>query len=142
MRYSTHGGTLVLAVGGCLAALAQEPDGLAVQDKSPVPFSLRFQDDVIAKAVRETVAESKENGKDAERMGTTSAAMDAKGTLRGDKYEAFGRQFTEAQRPGCLRPDALKHEQTDIVTKNWVIGIGGILMLPLWAKAIVTGKCN
>jgi len=142
MRYSTHGGTLMLAFAGCLVAVAQEPDGLALQDKPGVPFSLKFKDDAIAKAVRETVAESKQKEKEDDKAGTTSAAMDAKGTLRGDKYEEFGRQLTEAQRPGCLRPDALKHEQTEIVTRNWVIGLGGILILPLWAKAIVTGKCN
>jgi hypothetical protein len=133
VKYQVHAGMLLLAFTGSLMAAAQESTRL--------PSALQFRDEAIAKAVRETLAESKETDKETRREGTTSAAMETK-ALRGDKYEEFGRQFSDAQRPGCLRPDALKHEQTAIVTKNWVFNVGGIFILPLWAKAIVTGKCN
>lgn len=138
-NYQAHAAMLLLVFAGSLMAVAQESTGL--EGATTLPPRLHFRDEAIAKAVRETLAESKETGKETRREGTTSAAMEAK-ALRGDKYEEFGRQFSEAQRPGCLRPDALKHEQTAIVTRNWVFSVGGIFILPLWAKAIVTGKCN
>ncbi len=41
-----------------------------------------------------------------------------------------------------MGPDALKHQPAEFRTKNWAVGAGGLLALPLWAAAIVRGKCN
>lgn len=140
MRYPTQAGTLVLAFAGCLAAAAQEADALAVQDKPKVPFSLKFKDDAIARAVRETVAESKEMEK--AREGTTSAALSLKGVLKGDRYDEFGRQFSEAQKPSCLGPDALKHQPAGFTYGGWNFSLGPLLTLPFWTAAVVRGKCR
>ncbi|TQK07890.1 hypothetical protein [Herbaspirillum sp. SJZ107] len=140
MRYPTQAGTLVLAFAGCLAAVAQEPDALALEDKPKVPFSLKFKDDAIARAVRETVAESKEMEK--AREGTTSAALSLKGVLKGDQYDAFGRQFSEAQKPSCLGPDALKHQPAGFTYGGWNFSLGPLLTLPFWTAAVVRGKCR
>jgi len=140
MRYPTQAGTLVLAFAGCLAAVAQEPDALALQDKPKVPFSLKFKDDAIARAVRETVAESKEMEK--AREGTTSAALSLKGVLKGDQYDEFGRQFSEAQKPTCLGPDALKHQPAGFTYGGWNFSLGPLLTLPFWTAAVVRGKCR
>jgi len=121
MRYPTHAGSLVLAVAGCVAAVAQEPDALALQEQPKVPFSLAFKDDAIAKAVRETVAESKAMEK--AREGTTSAALSAKGVLKGDQYDEFGRRFSEAQKPSCLGPEPLKHQPAGFTYGGWNFGL-------------------
>jgi hypothetical protein len=140
MRYPIQAGTLMLAFTGCLAAAAQEQDGLALLDKPKLPFSLQFKDDAIAKAVRETVAESKEMEK--AREGTTSAALSLKEVLKGDQYDAFGRQFSEAQKPSCLGPDALKHQPAGFTYGGWNFSLGPLLTLPFWTAAVVRGKCR
>ena len=140
MRYPTRAGMLALAFAGCMAAVAQETDGLALQDKTKVPFSLQFKDDAIAKAVRETVAESK--GMEKAREGTTSAALSLKGVLKGDQYDAFGRQFSEAQKPSCLGPDALKHQPAGFTYGGWNFSLGPLLTMPFWTAAVVRGKCR
>ena len=140
MRYAPQAGTLVLAFAGCLAAVAQEPDALALQDKPKVAFSLKFKDDAIARAVRETVAESSEMDK--AREGTTSAALSLKRVLKGDQYDAFGRQFSAAQKPSCLGPDALKHQPAGFTYGGWNFSLGPLLNLPFWTAAVVRGKCR
>lgn len=140
MRVVTHGGALLLACTGCLMAVAQEPDGLALQDKPTVPFSLHFKDDAIAKAVRETVAESKAMEK--AREGTTSAALSFRVAPRDDKYEAFGRQFSAAQKPSCLGPDPLKFQPAGFTAGGWNFGLVPPLTLPFWITAVVRGKCR
>lgn len=140
MKHHAHAGTLLLtllAFAGSLAAVAQEPDLLAVPDKAALPF--RLKDPLIEKAVRETLAESKEDGKDPGKERAVYAAKPAPG---GDRYEAFGRQFSEAQKPSCLGPDALKHQPAGFTSGGWNIGLGGLLALPFWGAAIVRGKCN
>ena len=54
-------------------------------------------------------------------------------SLRGDKYEMFAAQFTEAKVPGCLRPDGLKRQSTLIFS--------GLLAMPFILVAKVRGKC-
>jgi hypothetical protein len=87
----------------------------------------RLDDDAIRKAVRETLAEM-------------PAPMRDRGpVLRGDSaHDRFERQVDDARVPGCWGPDALKHQPPRIGP----IGLGGILALPFWGAAIVTGKCN
>lgn len=135
MRTTTHTGTLLLAFAGSLMAAAQEPDLLALPGKRAAP-AFQLKDALIEKAVRETIAESREQDK-----ARPQAALSG-GVLSGDKYQEFGRQFSQAQKPSCLGPDALKHQPTGFTYKGWNFGVGGLLALPLWGAAIVRGKCN
>jgi len=132
MRYPIRAGMLLLAFTGSPAAAAQAPDPLG----GAAP-AFQFKDARIEKAVRETLAESKEEEKTKPR-----AAFAATGALSGDSYEAFGRQFSEAQKPSCLGPDALKHQPAGFSTKGWNFGLGGLLALPFWGAAIARGKCR
>ena len=86
----------------------------------------RLDDEAIRKAVRETLAE------------TPAPAKDRGPALRGDAYEKFERKFDDARLPSCWQPDAMKHQPPRIGP----IAVGGILALPFWGAAIVTGKCN
>lgn len=135
MRTTTHAGALLLAFAGSLMAAAQEPDPLALPGKPAAP-AFQLKDALIEKAVRETIAESREQDK-----GKAQAALSG-GVLSGDRYEAFGRQFSEAQKPSCLGPDALKHQPAGMTYKGWNFGLGGLLALPFWGAAIVRGKCR
>ena len=121
--------------GLCAAsAQAQEPDARK-DDAKPPPLSLRLSDEVISKAVRETLAESK--GKPRLQSGNA---------LSGDAYRKFEKGFSEAEKPGCLGPDALKFQPSGTVVKTplgaFNVGVGGIFALPFWAAAVVRGKCN
>jgi len=121
--------------GLCLAsAQAQELDTRR-DDAKPPPLSLRLSDEVISKAVRETLAESKGGPK----PGPGKA-------LSGDAYQQFEKGFSDAEKPGCLGPNALKFQPSGTVVKTpfgaFNVGIGGILALPFWAAAVVRGKCN
>jgi hypothetical protein len=133
MKTPAHAGMVLLAFAASVAALAAEPDLLTPSNQP----AFQLKDARIEKAVRETIAESREKEKD--RLGAEPAV---KGALRGDKYEEFGRQFSEANIPGCFGPDAMKHQPTGFTAGGWNFGIGGLLALPLWAAAAVRGKCK
>lgn len=100
------------------------------------PLSLRLTDEVISKAVRDTLREE----------GRTGIKRDSGQALSGDAYRKFERGFSEAEKPGCLGPDALKFQPSSTVVKTpfgaFNVGAGGIFALPFWAAAIVRGKCN
>jgi len=145
VKYQAHAGMLLLAFAASLMAVAQESTGLAVTGK--IPSALQFKDEAIAKAVRETLAESKDKEKDKNRIGTTSANLAAHAPLRADRYDAFGQQFSAAQVPRCIGPDPLKHVPTSTVIRSktlgdWVVGVGGIFAAPFWGYAALTGKCR
>ncbi|ALK98249.1 hypothetical protein AB595_07690 [Massilia sp. WF1] len=125
----------MMAAGLCAAAL-QAPTQELEEHKAVQPkLSLRLSDAVIEKAVRETLAEQK--GK----LGTPSGK-----TLSGDAYQKFERAFSEAEKPDCLHPDAMKFQphslQFKILGQTYGMGVGGLLALPFWGAAIVRGKCN
>jgi hypothetical protein len=113
--------------GLCLASL----QAMAQESAPPQPLSLRLSDEVISKAVRETLAE--EAGKSRLQPGKA---------LSGDAYKKFERGFSEAQKPGCLRPDAMKFQAPGATVGGWNVGVGGLFALPFWAAAVVRGKCN
>jgi hypothetical protein len=122
--------------GLCLATqvVAQELE-TRKDDAKPPPLSLRLSDEVISKAVRETLAESK-----------GSPGLQSGKALSGDAYQKFEKGFSEAEKPGCLGPDALKFQPAGTVVKTpfgaFNVGLGGIFALPFWAAAVVRGKCN
>jgi len=41
-----------------------------------------------------------------------------------------------------LRTRCPEHRPADIVTRDWIIGAGGLLVLPFIAVAKVRGKCQ
>jgi hypothetical protein len=138
MNNPARSGMLLLASASCLMAVAHEPDLLRLAEKAP-PVALK--DALVERAVRETIAESKDEakGKAKDSFGTEAGNERA---LSGDKYTEFGRQFSEAQIPGCLGPDALKHQPAGFSTRNWNFELTGLLALPFWGAAIVRGKCK
>jgi hypothetical protein len=95
-------------------------------DAAPPSIRQRLDEEAIRKAVRETLAE------------TPVPAQDRGPALRGDAYEKFERKFDDARLPSCWQPDAMKHQPPRIGP----IAVGGILALPFWGAAIVTGKCK
>lgn len=147
MKNTTVAGTLVLAFSACLGAVAQESawvddtDPLAQAGKSRPLSGLHLNDDIIRNAARETIKESREARKGSSSGGVLSAGKE------NDSYARFGRQFSEAQVPGCIGPDPLKHVSTGTVIRSrnfgdWAIGVGGIFAAPFWAYAALTGKCR
>ncbi len=44
----------------------------------------------------------------------------------------------QGSKPSCMSADALKHEPPQLLG----IGVSGILVVPSWLKATVTGKCK
>ena len=113
--------TIVLA-----ALLTVMSSAVEAADPAPPSIRQRLDEDAIRKAVRETLAE------------TPVPAKDRGPALRGDAYEKFERQFDDARLPSCWQPDAMKHQPPRIGP----IAVGGILALPFWGAAIVTGKCK
>ena len=116
-----------------ISSTAAEPDATpAAPPEAALPLRARLTDEAIKQAVRETLAESPT------RPGSTSSGD----VLSGDAYRKFSRGFTEAKKPSCLGPDALKHQPATYSTKNWNFSAGGLMALPFWAAAIARGKCN
>ncbi|MFC5548356.1 hypothetical protein [Massilia aerilata] len=126
--------TWMAAMGLCLAgwqAMAQAPDERKAEGK----LSLRLTDEVISKAVRETLAEQ-----------PAGPRLRSDKALSGDAYRKFERAFSEAEKPGCLHPDAMKFQSPTTVVKaggqDYVVGVAGLFALPFWAAAVVRGKCK
>jgi hypothetical protein len=122
-----------LSIAALLACAAAAPTGAfagqetsSLQEQGAPSLRARLSDDVIRKAVRETLAERPAKGR-VEGM-----------PLSGERYEEFSRQFEEARVPGCLRPDGLKRQPTNIGP----IGVSGLLALPFVAVAKIRGKCQ
>jgi hypothetical protein len=120
-----------------LQALAQELEAHR-PSTPPAPLSLRLSEEVIGKAVRETLAEQA-SGRAGERLRSEQA-------LSGDAYRKFERAFSEAEKPDCLHPDAMKFQPHSVAFKiggqTYGIGVGGQLAIPFWIAAIVRGKCH
>lgn len=55
-----------------------------------------------------------------------------------DGRSALERAMDQGAKPGCMSADALKHEPPQLLG----IGVSGILVVPSWLKAAVTGKCK
>jgi hypothetical protein len=119
-----------------LASLQAMADG--GEERKPAaqpPLSLRLTDEVISKAVRETLAEN-----------PVSPKLSSGKALSGDAYRNFERGFSEAEKPGCLHPDATKFQPSSTVVKgpggSYNVGVAGLFAIPFWAAAIVRGKCK
>lgn len=124
MRRCVAAGLIAVQMAGGLAA---EPASQTLRQK--------LSDEAIRQAVRETLSETPEN-----------VRKDESPALRGDKYESFAREFSEARVPECLRPDGLKHQPTGFVARvggqQYHVGVGGLLAAPFVAVAKLRGKCQ
>jgi hypothetical protein len=121
---------LALVVGLAVCAGAQDVLEPAAIGKAATPAfkpDAIMTDPAIRKAVRDTLLEIK--------PGPLKADGQA---LRGDAVDKFSRQVDEAQVPSCWRSDAMKHQPPKIGP----ISLAGLLALPFWGAAIVSGKCN
>lgn len=98
-------------------------------DAGAAPAPLRLTDPAIERAVRETLAGTKESGPLAQGSAFSG-------------NPAFAKAFAKAAVPSCLGPDALKHQPTSISTKNWTFGVSGIFAIPFWVAAAARGKCQ
>jgi hypothetical protein len=124
------------AMGLCLASLqAVAEDGIERKPAPQTRLSLRLTDEVISKAVRESLAESP-------RIPTQQSGK----VLSGDPYQKFERGFSEARKPDCLHPDAMKFQPHSLNFKllgqDYVVEATGKIAIPFWIAAIVRGKCN
>ena len=118
-----------------LLAMAQELEEHKPATQPPAPLSLRLSNEVIGKAVRETLAEQASGNK-----------LHAEKALSGNAFQKFERAFSEAEKPDCLHPDAMKFQPHSLTFKlggqTYGIGVGGQLAIPFWIAAIVRGKCH
>jgi hypothetical protein len=123
--------TTLLAAHTLAAAAVQKE---AVAELTPptqaAPAQPTLTDDVIRKAVRETVAEMP-----APPLATNPQA----GAFRANSVEArMSAAFEQAKVPDCLHADALKLQPAHIGPVNVV----GPYSLPWVIAAVVRGKCN
>jgi hypothetical protein len=127
MRLPIHAGALMLALAGCLPAVAQEPDGLALQAKPATPAAPKeksvLDKATIQAAVRAVLEEQ-----------PAIPRLHEADTLRANQYDKFARQVEEATVPDCLHSEGLKRQPTFF--------LGGLLALPFIAVAKVRGKCQ
>lgn len=148
MRYSTHGGRLMLAVGGCLAVSLSSNGACATRQAETRTAPAAVETQPAAPH-----ADGNGNGNGA---GKTSALPDRAAiqaavravldeqpaiprlheadTLRANQYDRFSRQVEEATVPDCLHADGLKRQPTFFLS--------GLLALPFIAVAKVRGKCQ
>jgi hypothetical protein len=129
--------TILLAAPACaLAATATDADADAdapqavPADVLSAPAAPVLSDEMIRKAVRETIAEDPR---------PAPAAGPQAGVLRANTAHArMSAAFDEAKVPDCLHEDALKLQPAKIGPVNVV----GPLSLPWIVAAVVRGKCR
>jgi hypothetical protein len=106
----------------CASCIAAEPEAAA-----PVrTLRLRLTDEAIRQAVRDAIAETKENPRRHEAD-----------VLSADMYQRFSNEFHEAKVPDCLHADALKRQPPAIGP----IAFSGLYAIPFVVLAKVRGKC-
>jgi hypothetical protein len=110
---------MLFAMQSCLAA---EPAAPAAS------LTARLTDQVIAKAVRDTLAQEPK----------TTARGEVGTAFKSEQWKSFAQTFDEARMPGCLQPDGLKYQPAHIGP----IALGGLLALPFLAAAVIRGKCH
>ncbi|WP_343729800.1 hypothetical protein [Duganella sp.] len=118
-----------LLAGHALAAAAQQTPAIDLAAPSATPG---ITDEVIRKAVRDTIAEDPR---------PAPAANQQAGVLRAETTTLQSRMttaFNDAKVPDCLHDDALKLQPARIGP----IGVVGPLSLPWIIAAAVRGKCN
>lgn len=120
---------LTLPAGVCMAQQVQAAPDLSAK---PQPATPGITDEVIKKAVRDTIAEEPH---------PAPAANQQAGVLRAttaSMEERMSTAFEEAKVPDCLHQDALKLQPAHIGP----IGVVGPLSLPWIVAAALRGKCR
>jgi hypothetical protein len=114
-----------------VAASAQQTEPAPDLSAKSVPAKPALTDEIIKKAVSETVAEDPH---------PALVANQQNGVLRatGSMEQRMNTAFNDAKVPDCLHEDALKLQPAHIGP----IGVVGPLSLPWIVAAIVRGKCH
>lgn len=119
----------MLAGGVCVAQQTQPALDLSAR---PQPATTALTDEIIKKAVRETIAEDPRPAPPTnQQAGVLRAAAPS-------MEERMSTAFEEAKVPDCLHQDALKLQPAHIGP----IGVVGPLSLPWIVAAAVRGKCR
>lgn len=111
-----------------LSSPAAAPGPLAPPSTLEQPLALT--DEIIRKAVRETVAETPAK--------PDSVVLNENAYSANSPYSKLGAAFDEAKVPDCLHGDALKLQPARIGP----IGVVGPLSLPWVIAAVIRGKCR
>jgi hypothetical protein len=109
----------------CLIATMSSANAQTAPSPAPAPAPLRarLSDEAIRDAIKQTLSEQKKD-----------PALQTGRALSGDRYDQFGRDFSDAKIPDCLHSDGLKFQPTYI--------FGGLLAAPFVAIAALRGKCR
>lgn len=123
--------SVIAALLACCTLAAGAEPSLDLSAKPPAAPVLT--DEIIRKAVRETIAEDP-------RPAPTPTASQQAGVLRatGSMEQRLSTAFEEAKVPDCLHPDALKLQPAHIGP----VAVVGPLSLPWIVAAVVRGKCR
>jgi hypothetical protein len=116
----------ILTARALAAGAAPQPPP---QSLTPPPRPV-LTDEMIRKAVRETIAEDPRPVAAESRGAAVYGAVTPHGRM--------GAAFEQARVPDCLHDDALKHQPATIGPINVV----GMYSLPWVVAAVVRGKCN
>ena len=140
MRRTSLAGLVVATSLVCLAAGAQESPTSAQSstlslDEVPTLQLSGLTDQVIRKAVRDTVAESPQA---VTKPAAHQEANDASAFSAARSSRIMAAAFDEAKVPDCLHGDALKHQPAKI----GVVAVVGQYALPWVIAAALRGKCN
>ena len=123
---------LLLAQRAAAPAITPAPALVPAADVPANWTSPTYDPRVTRAAIREIVAETSAN------EDTAAAQRFSGGPRRKDKYEKFAKGFAQAEVPGCLGHDALRHQPPHFGP----ITFGGILALPFLVVAAARGKCK
>jgi hypothetical protein len=122
-------------IAACLCLASRPAMAQELEERKEAKPGLRLTDEAVSKAVHESLAESpriplQQSGK----------------VLSGDLYQKFERGFSEARKPDCLHPDAMKFQphglNFKLLGQEYVLEATGRIAIPFWIAAIVRGKCN
>lgn len=129
MRLARRLAASIIAINFAGDALAQDSS----ESPAPTPLASRLTDDLIKKAVKDTLAAEPK---------PKHGQLDGRALSGDSSYQKFLRKFSDARIPSCRRPDALKHQPTSVEFKGWVVGVSGELAAPFWLYAAASGKCR
>jgi hypothetical protein len=123
MKAITAASLLALQLAASAAAAQDQP----APEKPASSLRAKLTDTVIKEAVRESLADNREN-----------PLRHEADVLRADKYQVFTQEFHEARVPDCLHEDALKRQPHSIGP----FVATQLFAVPFVVLAKLRGKCR